>query len=162
MKKSLIQLGLLGCVVGFSSFAVNAAESRPSAVTFGVSPENLDFGTIEQGKPSEPKEITITNRGTKELALVGIQLPKETSATHTCNAYLKTGESCKVSAVLNPKYRGERTGTLVIETSAGDQSIKTAANVTRAYSGASAMGNAAEISTSLVNSNSGAGGPGSK
>lgn len=110
----------------------------------------MDFGTVEQNQPSDPRVITITNTGTENLALTGLNLPIGVTVTHDCHAWLKTGESCRVTAVLKPMTRGSKTRAFVVDTTSGQASVPMEAKVDRYMTDAKKTSNIQEYNSAIM------------
>jgi endonuclease/exonuclease/phosphatase family metal-dependent hydrolase len=82
-----------------------------------ASADSLSFGTVDVGSSSAWQTLTITNYTNAAIALTGMTVSGDYSATvNTCPATLAGKASCTVSLVFTPTAIGVRTGSLVIIT----------------------------------------------
>jgi hypothetical protein len=99
---------------------VSGDSEAPSTM---VTPESLDFGSIEVGKPSETKTATLLNAG---LGPVTVQPPTVTGpfdASYSCGNTLQAGAGCFANVTFRPTAVGAAEGTLSFANSAGTRTV---------------------------------------
>lgn len=103
------------------------AQGNPHAVTLnGVgiasaasfSPTSLTFPSQSVGSTSVSQSITLTNSGTGQLTVTGIQSAGDFAQTNNCGTVAASGGTCLVQVTFTPTSTGSRTGTLVVTDSA--------------------------------------------
>ena len=98
------------------TFEVVPDEVEPEP-SISVSPEELDFGNVQQGA-DEADTVTVTNDGGGDLGITNILIGGDDAGafmqTNDCNT-LATGESCTVDVTFFAEGEGERNAALTIE-----------------------------------------------
>lgn len=88
---------------------VGILEANSTPLAYPVSPNALAFGGVPRNTSSSPMAVTITNSGSKALAIGTIKLtganPGQFSRTTQCPANLPSGASCTVNVVFTPAYK---------------------------------------------------------
>jgi hypothetical protein len=84
-----------------------------------IAPGVLTFGTQQVGSASSPQSITVTNRGSSNLIVSGIDVsgphPSDFATTSDCaGAVLSPGGSCNVSTRFVPVATGPRSATVAV------------------------------------------------
>ena len=87
-----------------------------SAASF--SPTSLTFPSQSVGSTSAAQSITLTNSGTGQLTVTGIQSAGDFAQTNNCGTVAANGGTCLVQVTFTPTSTGTRTGTLVVTDSA--------------------------------------------
>jgi hypothetical protein len=100
----------------------NVVDTQPS---LSVSEEQVDFGEVKIGFPSENKILTITNTGEvsirfDKIALSGGDVTDFQAQSWQCHPYypLKPNQSCELTLRFNPSSEGDKQTDLVIESNA--------------------------------------------
>ena len=87
---------------------IGILEANSSPPPYPVSPNSLAFGDVPRNTSSSPMVVTITNGGSKSLAIGTIKLsganPKQFTRSSQCPANLAAGSSCTVSVVFTPAF----------------------------------------------------------
>ena len=95
---------------------VGIVEANTTPLAYPVFPNSLAFGDVPRNTSSSPMAVTITNSGSKSLAIGTIKLsgatPKQFARTSQCPANLPSGASCTVSVVFTPLYPNTAYATL--------------------------------------------------
>ena len=90
---------------------------RLRAISLTSTP-TIDFGTVDLGSQSTPKNATIANNSTAEVNIGSVTTTGQFNITvNGCPAVLASGAACNVTVVYQPSAAGPATGTLVV---AGD------------------------------------------
>jgi hypothetical protein len=95
-------------------------------VVESLTPASLTFSTVEVGKTSASKDVTLTNTGKGTLNVLSITAPAGFTESDTCSNPLTHGESCYIAVSFKPIVGGVQTGTLTLS--------DTAANYTKVVS----------------------------
>ena len=107
------QPALQGSVQGAVTL-VDTASTKPqvipitaAATVISLSPTALQFGPQKVGTKSAPKDVTVTNTGTKTVSFTSIDVTTTNySETNTCGTQLVAGASCTISVTFNPTVGG--------------------------------------------------------
>lgn len=95
----------------------------PSAEV-SLSTTSLTFGSIPIGQTSTPQVVTVTNAGSVNLNISGIDLtgadPTDFSEATTCGTGLAAGDSCTVVVLYTPLTSGTHTASLTVTDNAPD------------------------------------------
>jgi hypothetical protein len=95
---------------------VGIVEANKTPLPYPVSPNSLAFGDVPRNTSSSPMVVTITNSGSKSLAIGTIKLsgatPKQFAKSSQCPSNLPSGASCTVSVVFTPLYPNTAYATL--------------------------------------------------
>jgi hypothetical protein len=87
---------------------VGILEANVTPPAYPVSPNSLAFGDVPRNTSSSPMTVTITNNGSKSLAIgqpkVSGANPKQFTRSNQCPANLPSGSSCTVSVVFKPAF----------------------------------------------------------
>jgi hypothetical protein len=103
------------------------AQGNPHAVTLSgtgiasaasFSPTSLTFPSQSVGSTSVSQSITLTNSGTGQLTVTGIQTAGDFAQTNNCGTVAANGGTCLMVVTFTPTATGSRTGTLVVTDSA--------------------------------------------
>jgi hypothetical protein len=103
------------------------AQGNPHVVTLsGVgiasaanfSPTSLTFPSQSVGSTSVSQSITLTNSGTGQLTVTGVQSAGDFAETNNCGTVAANGGTCLMQVTFTPTSTGTRTGTLVVTDSA--------------------------------------------
>src|SRR5438094_3598122 len=89
----------------------------------GLTPTNLDFGSLTVGTPSAGKSVTVHNLGDGNMHVVGAAVSKHPGdyAISGCSgsaATVAAGASCTVMVVFTAQAAGDRGDTLTVSTDA--------------------------------------------
>ncbi len=86
--------------------------------TAGVSPTSVAFGNQNVGVGSQPQAITLSNIGTKKLAITSIRIggvdPQDFSQTDNCGKSIPAQGSCQIQVVFDPTVVGPRLAEVAI------------------------------------------------
>ena len=91
-----------------------------------VNPTALDFGSQAVGVSSSPRAVTVTNSAASAAAISSIAASGgngDFSQTNNCGSSIAANASCTVNVVFMPTVAGTRTGTLAINSNAGNTSV---------------------------------------
>ena len=91
------------------SLTANAAGSSVS-----VSPQTLDFGSLDVSTTSASQTVTVTDTGTATLTISGITASGDFSQTNNCGSSVSAGANCTMSVTFKPTAGGTRTGSIAI------------------------------------------------
>ena len=95
----------------------------PSAAV-SLSTTSLTFGSVPVSLASTPQVVTVTNTGSVNLSIAGINLtgadPTDFSGATTCGTWLATGGSCTVVVLFTPLTSGNHTAALAVTDNAPD------------------------------------------
>jgi hypothetical protein len=86
-----------------------------------IKPKKLNFGKVTSGTGSSPKNVSITNKKSKQPLPVLIFSPSISAgyvAVNNCPASLPSGQKCGVSVTFKPTGIGSMPGTLSINDNA--------------------------------------------
>ena len=93
------------------------APPSPSAAV-SLSTTSLTFGSVPVGLASTPQIVTVTNTGSVNLSIAGIDLtgadPTDFSEATTCGTSLATGGSCTVVVLFTPLTSGNLSASLTV------------------------------------------------
>jgi Abnormal spindle-like microcephaly-assoc'd, ASPM-SPD-2-Hydin len=104
---------------GAASTETLTGTATPPAPVVTVSPSSLDFGGVEFGSTSAPQQVTVTNTGSAELRITGVDVsgdfagspqPKDCLAL----ARLAPGGHCTIAVTFGPTTIGPKSGTLTL------------------------------------------------
>jgi len=84
----------------------------------GVTPNNLDFGTVSIGDTGATQTVTVTNNQSAALAIQTIAASGNYSQANNCPSSLTGGGSCTISVSFKPTVKGTLTGAISISTDA--------------------------------------------
>lgn len=89
----------------------------PARITVG--PDPLDFGEVTTGHDAGPESLTVTNSGSDDLTVTGVDVPGPPFAAHggTCGPVpftLGPGDSCRLDYTFHPQQEGRATGTVTV------------------------------------------------
>lgn len=114
-----------GTASGAVSLVDNAGDSpqRFSVTAIAVAPISVDptalhFGNQVAGGISPPQTVTVTNSGSGDLAIDGVQVSGQFTAVSRCPSILAAGQACTVSLRFAPDQAGDKLGQLSISDSA--------------------------------------------
>ena len=111
-------------VASLNSSSLQVFITDPAPVASGPRPEaqlssdGLAFEDQAVGTRSPAQAVTLSNTGDSLLGVRGITRQGDFSFEQDCGLFLEPGGSCHLSIAFSPIADGERTGTLVIDTSA--------------------------------------------
>jgi hypothetical protein len=90
-----------------------------------LSPLNLNFGSVAVGA-TKSLTVLLTNNQTTTLTINSISVTSggDFSATHNCGKSQKAGFECTITVKFKPSVLGAQTGTLMIQDSAGTQTVQ--------------------------------------
>jgi len=95
----------------------------PSAAV-SLSTTSLTFGSVPVSLASTPQVVTVTNTGSVNLSIAGINLtgadPTDFSEATTCGTWLATGGNCTVVVLFTPLTSGNHTAALTVTDNAPD------------------------------------------
>ena len=130
-----------GAIKGTLSFTDDAAGSPQTVALTGtgqavtLSPNALNFGTVNVGVSSAPQPITVGNAGTVTVSLTGFTFTGGGSvdysiSANTCGATLAAGANCSVSIVFTPSKKATRAAKFnVANTGGGGAAVATLTGV---------------------------------
>jgi len=100
------------------------AERPIGGTSLGVSPVGLDFGKVEVGTTTRPREITLTSTGSKSVELGEIIVrgshPADFKADGKCSGRtLRTDQTCAVKVTFSPSEEGSHSARLAIHSADG-------------------------------------------
>lgn len=104
-------------------YVVDNSPGSPHTVSLtgtGVGPDAklsagaLDFGEQPVGTTSGPQVVTLTNDGSADMTIAGIQTIGVFAQTGNCGATLSAGKSCNISVTFLPTASGLDSGALTI------------------------------------------------
>jgi hypothetical protein len=94
---------------------VPLASAQPAV---SLSPTSLNFGAVEAGQTSSPKNVTLTNTGNSTLSITSIAFggtdPQDFHQTNNCGTSVIAGGQCTIAVTFKPTRNGTRTGSLVV------------------------------------------------
>jgi hypothetical protein len=79
-----------------------------------LSPASLTFPAQAVGTCSSAQTVTLCNKGSSALSIIGIIVSGDFSEMNTCSASLAAGASCTLSVTFTPTAMGTRTGAVTI------------------------------------------------
>jgi hypothetical protein len=95
---------------------VNLSGSAPPP-KISISASSVNFGSVQAGKVSSPKRVTIKNTGTSDLVISSINITgpnaSQFSQINNC-ATIPTGGSCTITLTFAPTSMGSKSATLSI------------------------------------------------
>ena len=91
----------------------------PTTTTTGVFPASLTFGSLDVGKTSVSRPVTLSNTGSTPLTITSIAASANFGATNNCGGSVAAGSSCTISVTFSPTVSGPLTGTLSLTDSNG-------------------------------------------
>jgi len=110
--------------IALSSTSSNAVYTYFQAANAAFSPSSMNFGTPQEGVPSSPQSVTISNSGSMPLTISAIAITPgqntssaDFSQTNTCGTLPATflpGASCSVSVVMTASSMLPESASLVI------------------------------------------------
>ncbi|MFY9802600.1 MAG: choice-of-anchor D domain-containing protein [Candidatus Acidiferrales bacterium] len=113
-----------GCVGVTGKGAGNAGST---AITLGLSPSSISFGTLTVGQ-SSTKTVTLTNTGTGILTISGISVtgPGFTASGPHLPIALSADQNTTISVLFKPTSSAADTGTITITSNASEPSMAVA------------------------------------
>jgi len=80
-----------------------------------------DFGSVNAGRSSEAKLITVSNTGDFDLTLKGVRLAGDHAGdfailSNSCQTTIRVSQQCLINVVFRPRALGERRVRLLVET----------------------------------------------
>lgn len=98
---------------------------RDCTAPVGVSPGALAFARQVVDTVSGPKTVTITNRQTRALTLLGIVAEGDFRQSNNCGQSVAAGGACKITVTFNPTAVGYATGSVIVthDAAGGPQSV---------------------------------------
>ncbi|MFG1805084.1 choice-of-anchor D domain-containing protein [Streptomyces sp. NPDC049040] len=94
--------------------------TTPTSATLSVSPSSVTFATQAPGTTSAAQNVTVTNTGTAAASISSVTASGDFTQTNTCGSSLAAGAGCTVAVKFAPTASGTRTGTLTINSNAGN------------------------------------------
>ncbi|MGG6298077.1 choice-of-anchor D domain-containing protein [Leptolyngbya sp. AN02str] len=94
-------------------------------VNFALTPEQVNFGTQELNRATQPQTITVQNNDDEPLRLTQVAIagthPTDFQiASETCTpALVQPAQACAVQVTFNPQAAGDRTAELIVGTANG-------------------------------------------
>jgi hypothetical protein len=86
-------------------------------------PTNLQFGTQPVGTKSQPKTITLTNKGDAVVNITGIAITGgdagDFAETNNCGHHVASGARCSIKVTFKPLAKGKRTADLSVYDNGG-------------------------------------------
>jgi hypothetical protein len=116
----VIGLGVTGALVAGLAFFWPSAQ-QPAKGQLSVSEKAIAFGPREVRSASEPRGVTLTNKGTTALQLLTVSLVGETdfklapAGDCKANVILQPGQTCELLAVFAPVEAGKHTAEVTVE-----------------------------------------------
>ncbi|HLA69956.1 MAG TPA: choice-of-anchor D domain-containing protein, partial [Steroidobacteraceae bacterium] len=104
-----------------------------------ASPTALDFGSQAVNTNSAARAVSVSNTGSSAAPISSIAASGDYTQTNNCGTSVPANGSCTVNVVFRPTVAGTRSGSLSINSSAGNASV--ALSGTGAAAGASISGN---------------------
>jgi Protein of unknown function (DUF1573) len=119
---------------------------RHSIASLDVSPDSLNFGTVEVGTETRPQEVTLNSKGSKAIKLGEITVrgsyPADFESDRKCSGrFSRPDQKCAVWVTFSPSGGGSRSARLMIHSITGDTE-------TVSLSGTGALGGTARASLS--------------
>jgi hypothetical protein len=103
-------------LIGIDS--LNGALTIAVQIPVYFTPTNLDFGQVSVGTTSPPQTATVTNFGTKALAISSINTTGANAAdfaqTNNCGKSLPPNGSCKIQVTFTPSLVGSESAALTV------------------------------------------------
>jgi hypothetical protein len=116
--------------IGGQTFLVTqSASTTLTSASMTLSPTSIGFGTVQVGKASGAKAVTLSNTGGSGLTINSIALgganPGDFTWSGTCavNGSLAGGQSCTLSVTFKPLATGTRQATLSVGTTSGSGGV---------------------------------------
>jgi hypothetical protein len=116
--------------IGGQTFLVTqSASTTLTSASMTLSPTSIGFGTVQVGKASGAKAVTLSNTGGSSLTINSIGLgganPGDFAWSGTCavNGSLAAGQSCSLSVTFKPLATGTRQATLSVGTTSGSGGV---------------------------------------
>ena len=116
----------------YMMFILNAA-GVPSVATFirlntatvvpppmSLAPSSVNFQDTVLGQPSATRQVQVANNQTVPLTITQITKNGDFSETDTCGVPISAGGTCTITVTFTPTALGERTGTIAVSGSAGN------------------------------------------
>ncbi len=119
------------------------------------SPSSLTFASQLVNTSSTSQTLTLTSTGVGPLSISGFTLTGDFSQSNNCGATLVAGASCSVYIVFTPTARGNRTGTLTLNSNAVGSTPSANLTGTGVAPVASLSATSLSFSSQLVNTTSG-------
>lgn len=98
-----------------------AVAADPNAA---VSPSRLSFGSQGTGLESAPRVISVSSTGKAPLNILTVTIvgndANQFRQDNDCGAPIEPGDVCSIEVMFSPTTAGEKTGEVVVRTSAGD------------------------------------------
>ena len=105
----------------FVTASFTAASSPPPPL--GVSAGSIDFGGQSMMTTSPERQVILANNGSAGMTFSVVMSPSYFPITHDCVGTIPSGSSCTVRVRFAPAAQGTHFGSLVVQSSAGAQSI---------------------------------------
>ncbi|EEF27023.1 Ice nucleation protein, putative [Ricinus communis] len=124
----------MGAASGTLTLATNGGTQTVSLGGTGrqakpaVTPGTLAFGDQRVATTSGAQTLTLSNSGNAATALGQAQVTGPFAVSTTCGATLAGGAGCTYSLTFNPVAMGAATGSVVIPTDAGNQTVSLSGN----------------------------------
>lgn len=125
---------VMGAASGTLAVATNGGTQMVSLGGTGrqakpaVTPGTLVFGDQQVSTTSGAQTLTLSNSGNAATALGQVQVTGPFAVSTTCGATLAGGAGCTYSLTFNPVAMGAATGSVVIPTDAGNQTVSLSGN----------------------------------
>jgi phospholipase C len=84
-----------------------------------INPQQLSFGNVKVGTPSNPLPITVTNMGIIPLTIGLVQMTTYYTETDNCGSSVAPSASCTINVTFTPGKTGVLQGTLTLDDSDG-------------------------------------------
>jgi VCBS repeat protein/centrosomal CEP192-like protein/pre-peptidase/ASPM-SPD-2-Hydin domain-containing protein len=92
--------------------------------TATLSATQLTYATQLVGTTSAAQKVTLSNKGTAQLTIAGIQVTGDFQETNTCGAGLQPGTTCTITVTFTPTAGGTRTGSVAIQDNGNSKTQK--------------------------------------
>ena len=107
---------------GQKTVSLSGIGSTQSAIV--LSPNSANFGDIQVATTSTPQQVTISNTSAAAVALTSEKMTGPfTIQTNTCASTLAGNTGCTLAVVFQPTVVGPASGTLIVISGQGTQSI---------------------------------------
>jgi len=111
LSRRAIAVVIAACAAICSLGGLAIAQSMPSATkpTVGLSSKKINFGKQPAGVPSQPKTVTLTNKGSGDLPAPSVSVTGTgfSLGTNGCTSTIPASGSCPVSVVFMPPRKGK-------------------------------------------------------
>ena len=123
-RANLVAIAICALLCTLGGLAI--AQSIPSATkpTVALSPKKINFGKQPAGVPSQPKTVTLTNKGSGDLPAPSVTVTGTgfSLGTNGCISTIPPSGSCPVSVVFTPPRKGKFKHGLLNFTDGGSKS----------------------------------------